>query len=74
MHFVNKLEESIEFNKKTVDNYLKEPYAGENLTNLLKLSSSVEDIYEDKLQELDSLKKEIENFIKLAIKELKKIN
>ena len=71
MHYINNLEKCIEFNKKILEDYLKNPYKEENYTNLLKLSCSIEDIYEDKFKNFELCDNEIKNINKLAIKELK---
>ena len=71
MIYIKHLEECIEKNNKIIDNYIGKPYKNKNYINLLNLSSSIEDIYEDKIKELELYNNDIKNIFKLGIKELK---
>ena len=71
MKYIKHLEECIENNNKIMDNYIGKPYKNKNYINLLNLSSSIEDVYEDKIEELESNNNDIKNIFKLGIKELK---
>ena len=71
MYFINNLEKLMEVNKKILDTYLEKPYIDINYTNLITLSCSIEDQYEDILQKILTCFNEIKNIIKLGIKDLK---
>ena len=68
---IKDLEESIEYNNKIINDYSKYSYDADNLNNLLKLSCSIVDIYEDKLKEFKNKINDIENIYKSGIKEIK---
>ena len=70
-NYIKDLEECIEYNNKITNDYSNNPYDKNNLTNLLKLSCSIVDIYEDKLKEIKNYINDIENIYKSVIKELK---
>ena len=71
MKFIKNLEKCINYNNKIIKNYSEDCDKNENYKNLLKLSSSIEDIYEEKIKEFDLIKNEIKNIYKLGIKDLK---
>jgi hypothetical protein len=69
--FIKKLEECVKHNTKIVNEYSSEPLKDENYTNLLKLSCSIEDIYENTLRDFTSISKEIYNIYKSGVQKLK---
>ena len=71
MTYKKELEDCINYNNKIINNYSEDSDKNDNYTNLLKLSSSIEDIYEEKIKEFYLCKNEINNIFKLGIKELK---
>lgn len=69
--YIKNLEECIEYNNKIMNDYSQFSYDIDNFTNLLKLSCSIVDIYEDKLKEFKNNINEIGNIYKSGIKEIK---
>lgn len=65
------MEECIEYNNKIMNDYSQFSYDIDNFTNLLKLSCSIVDIYEDKLKEFKDNNNDIGNIYKSGIKEIK---
>ena len=72
MNHIHSLEKIIEFNNKIMNDYLRDANNITNYKNLLDLSCSVEDIYEDKLNELILCVNEITELYNKRIEELKK--
>ena len=70
MSYVKTLEKSIEYNDKIINSYLGDPNNKINYQNLLKLGSSIEYIYKDKMKEFELYKNEIRIIHKQAIEEL----
>ena len=65
------LEECIQHNNKIMNDYLREPNDKINYNTLLQLSSTIEDIYEDKLKEFELCVNEIKKIYNSAVEELK---
>ena len=68
---IKNLEECINYNNKIINDYSKEPLNKEIYINLINLSSSIEDIYENKSKELKRYIIEMNDIYKLGMKELK---
>ena len=62
--FINNLKKCIKNNTKILDQYSEDSLNIESYTNLIKLSSSIEDIYEDTLKNFESISKEINKIYK----------
>ncbi len=62
--FINNLKKCIKNNTKILDKYSEDSLNIESYTNLLKLSGSIEDIYEDTLKNFESISKEINKIYK----------
>ena len=71
LKYIKNLEECIKNNNKIMDDYIENPFKIKNYTNLLELSCSIEDIYEDKIRDFKLDNNEISNIFKLGIKNLK---
>ena len=74
MNYIQTLEKSIKYNDIIMHDYLEDPNNKINYQNLLKLSSSIEDIYENNLREFELYKNEIRIIYKQSIEELKNNN
>ena len=72
MSHIKNLEERIEYNNKIMNKYLEEANNNINYKNLLDLSSTIEDIYDNKLNEFNIIINKIKNIYKLGIEELRK--
>ena len=72
MNHIRSLEERIEKNNKIMNKYMEEANNIINYNNLLNFSISIEDIYEDKLNELILCVNDITDLYNIRIEELKK--
>ena len=72
MSHIKNLEERIEYNNKIMNKYLEEANNNINYKNLLDLSSTIEDIYDNKLNEFNLIINDIKNIYKFGIEELRK--
>ena len=71
MNHIQTLEKCIKYNDSIMHDYLEDPNNKINYQNLLKLGSSIEDIYENNLKEFELCKNEIRIIYKQSIEELK---
>jgi hypothetical protein len=71
MNHIQTLEKCIKYNDRIMHDYLENPDNKINCQNLLKLGSSIKDIYENNLKEFELCKNEIRIIYKQSIEELK---
>ena len=73
MSHIKNLEERIEYNNKIMNKYLEEANNNINYKNLLDLSSTIEDIYDNKLNEFNIIINKIKNITLINVKLLMKL-